>query len=115
MKKLILTLSLLFAVTISANAQERKHIEPEILAKKEVAILNESVELTGTQAADLYRLFEQKYKTLEDKSLSAERKAEFNRIVDMKIQATLTESQNKAYIANKEKISKMMSDLQTSK
>lgn len=114
MKKLIFTLSLFFALTLSASAQDSK-MSPEALAKKEVTTLSEIVGLTGSQPADLYRLFEQKYQTLADKNLSAERKAEVNRIVELKLQATLTEEQNKKYAAGKAEYDKVMSQAVQSK
>lgn len=109
MKKLFFTLSLLFALTLTASAQDRK-MAPEALAKKEVSTLSELVGLTDTQVADLYRLFEQKYQILADQNLSAERKAEVNRIVGLKLEATLTGDQNKKYAETKAKLEKVMSE-----
>lgn len=114
MKKLFFTLSLLFAFAINASAQDSK-MSAEALAKKEVSTLSELVGLTGTQTTDLYRLFEQKYQTLADKNLSAERKTEVIRIVELKLQATLTEEQNKKYAAGKAEYDKVMSQSTQSK
>lgn len=114
MKKLFFTLSLLFALTLTASAQDSK-MTPEALAKKEVSTLSELVGLTDTQVADLYRLFEQKHQMLADKNLSAERKAEVNRIVGLKLEATLTGEQNKKYAAAKETLDKVMSEATQSK
>lgn len=105
MKKLFFTLTLLFALSVGANAQEKK-AAPEVLAKNELSALDEAVGLTGQQQADLYRLFEQKYKTLADASLSDERKAEFARIADLKVQATLTGDQNQKLEANRKSYEK---------
>ncbi len=94
MKKLIFVLTLLFAFTINANAQE-KRTSVEENATKETAMITQTAGLTKTQSEDLYRLFEMKYRTLEDPSLSVERKEEFLKIVMLKIQASLNEEQMK--------------------
>jgi hypothetical protein len=101
MKKLIFVLTLLFAFTINVNAQETK-ISVEDTARKEAGLLAETVGLSTSQTNDFYRLFEMKYRTLEDKSLSVERKKEFLNIVMMKVQATLTEVQMKKLEGNAE-------------
>lgn len=114
MKKLFFTLSLIFALSLSANAQDKK-APVEVLAKKEVAALTEMIGLTGDQQADLYRLFEQKYRTLNDATLSNERKAEFVRVADLKLQATLTGDQIQKLEANRKEYDKLKSSLSESK
>ena len=114
MKKLFFTLSLIFALSLSASAQDKK-ASVEALAKKEVAALTDLIGLTGDQQTDLYRLFEQKYKTLNDATLSNERKTEFTRIVDLKLQATLTGDQIKKLEANRKEYDKLKSALSESK
>ena len=99
MKKLIFVLTLLFAFTLNVNAQD-KNSSIENNATKETAMLTETAGLSKSQSEDLYRLFEMKYRTLEDKSLSVERKQEFLKIVMMKVQATLNEEQMKKLEAN---------------
>lgn len=94
MKKLLFILTMIFAFSLNANAQESKLTAQE-KAKKEAAMLATTVGLTDSQQEDFYRLFEMKYQTLEDKELSAERKKEFLNIVMMKIQATLDSNQMK--------------------
>ena len=110
MKKLILILTLIFAFTLNANAQDAK-ISIEDNAKKEAAMLAETVGLSETQTQDFYRLFEMKYRTLEDKELSAERKQEFLNVVMMKIQATLDEGQMKKLEANTELLNRIKKDI----
>ena len=100
MKKIIFILTLLFAFTINANAQDSKTTTAQDKAKKEAASLAQTVGLTETQTEDFYRLFEMKYNTLEDKNLSQERKTEFLNIVMMKVQATLDEKQMKKLESN---------------
>lgn len=101
MKKIIFIVTLLFAFTLNANAQESKSSAQDN-AKKEAAMLARVVGLTDSQTEDFYRLFEMKYQTLEDKNLSAERKNEFLNIVMMKVQATLNGDQMKKLEANTE-------------
>jgi hypothetical protein len=114
MKKLFFTLSLIFALSLSANAQDRKAV-PQELAKKEVSTLAEMVGLTSQQTEDLYRLFEQKYVTLADPAMSAERKAEMSRIVDMKLEATLTGAQIEKLKANKKEYEALKTSLTAGK
>lgn len=114
MKKLFFTLSLIFALSLSASAQDKK-ASVEALAKKEVAALTEMIGLTGEQQTDLYRLFEQKYRTLNDATLSNERKVEFARVADLKLQATLTGDQIQKLEANRKEYDKLKSALSESK
>ena len=107
MKKLFLTLSLFFALSIGVNAQVTK-IDPVQAAKKEVAVLSDIVGLTDQQTTDLYRLYEQKYQLLADPQMSAERISEMNRIVELKVQATLTQEQNKKFTEGKQRFDKIM-------
>ncbi len=109
MKKLLFTLSLIFALSFTASAQERK-ADPKELAKKEASILNETVKLTDKQVTDLTRLFEMKYEMFQDNTLSAERISEFKKAVDLKIQATLTSEQLKTYLASQEKYNKLVQE-----
>jgi len=99
MKKLIFVLSLLFAFTINANAQDKSQTAVDN-ATKEAAMLQEATGISNTQTTDLQRLFEMKYQTLEDKNLSAERKQEFLKIVMLKIEASLTPEQMQKLNAN---------------
>lgn len=101
MKKLIFILTLIFAFTFNVNAQDKK-ASLEEKAKKEASMLAETVGLNDTQTEDFYRLFEMKYRTLEDATLSAERKTEFLNIVLLKTQASLSEAQLKKLEANTE-------------
>lgn len=106
MKKLIFVLSLIFATTLNVNAQDTK-LSIEDNAKKEAAMLAETVGLTETQTQDFYRLFEMKYQTLADKELSTERKQEFLNIVMLKIQASLDEKQMKKLEADTELLARI--------
>ena len=104
MKKLIAALTLLLAFTISSNAQNKKSTTAEkVIEKKEMESVEKSKKdteelttylgLNDTQNKDFYRLFEQKYRTLEDKNLSVERRKEVSRIIEAKIRASLDVNQ----------------------
>lgn len=104
MKKLIFILTLVFALNV--NAQETK-LSIEDNAKKEAAMVAETVGLTTTQTDDLYRLFEMKYRTLADENLTIERKQEFLNIVMLKIQASLDGKQLQKLEANTELLNRI--------
>lgn len=102
MKKFIAALTLMLAFTINANAQEKKELTSAEKAKNEAVALSQFLGLNDTQTADFQRLFEQKHKTFEDKTLSQERKAEVSRIIEMKIAATISDDQMNKLRQNKE-------------
>jgi hypothetical protein len=89
MKKLIAVVTLLLAFSINANAQDKTELTSTDKGTKEAAMLTEYLGLNETQNADFARLFIQKHTTLEDKTLSAERKQELSRVIDAKIRASL--------------------------
>lgn len=107
MKKLIAALTLALAFTINANAQDKKstvnadkaktqstqQLSAGEKAKNEATELAQFLGLNETQKADFQRLFEQKHRTLEDATLSQERRNEVSRIVELKIRATLDGNQ----------------------
>ncbi len=101
MKKIIFIATLLFAFTLTANAQQDKKTAQEY-ARSEATLLAQTVGLNETQTQDFYRLFEMKYQTLADNNLSIEKKKEFLNIVMMKVQATLDAGQMKKLEANTE-------------
>jgi len=102
MKKFIAALTLLLAFSINANAQDKKELTSAEKGKKEAVALAQYLDLNETQTADFQRLFEQKHRTLEDKTLSQDRRAEVSRIIEMKIRATLTEAQMEKLQVNKD-------------
>lgn len=114
MKKLFFTLTLIFGLSLSASAQNQK-AAPEVLAKQELSALNEMIGLSDQQQTDLYRLFEHKYKTLADPTLSTERKTEFARVADLKLQATLNGDQNQKLAAKRNEYDKVRNSLSESK
>lgn len=95
MKKLLFIFTLLFAFSISANAQDKKiatvqaKIVPADLAKKDATDITNLLSLDGTRSQDFYNLFYQKYQTLASESLSAERRASLKNIIEAKIRASV--------------------------
>lgn len=96
MKNLLGALVLFLAFTVNASAQETfKKVDEKVEAKTNLAALSEVVPVQGTLSEDLFRLFEYKHRNLNE-NLSTDRKAELARIIEMKLRATLSESQMKS-------------------
>ncbi|WP_284651408.1 hypothetical protein [Flavobacterium terrisoli] len=93
MKKFIAALTLLLAFSINANAQDKKELTSTEKGKQEAVALAQYLDLNETMTADFARLFEQKHRTLADKTLSQERRAEVSRVIEAKVAATLTDAQ----------------------
>jgi hypothetical protein len=102
MKKFIAALTLLLAFSINANAQDKKELTSAEKGKKEAVALSQYLDLNETMTSDFERLFEQKHRTLEDKTLSQERRSEVARIIEMKIRATLSDAQMEKLTSNKD-------------
>lgn len=95
MKNLLGALALFLAFTVNVNAQEFKKVEEKVEAKLNLTALSEVISLEqGTLKQDLFRLFEYKYKNLNE-NLSADKKAELAKIIELKLRATLTDDQMK--------------------
>ena len=93
MKNLLGALVLFLAFTVNASAQESFKIEDEkIEAKANLEALAKVITLEGTLSQDLLGLFEYKYRNLNE-NLSAEKKAELAKIIELKLRATLDEKQ----------------------
>jgi hypothetical protein len=91
MKNLLGALVLFLAFTVNASAQETfKKVDEKVEAKTNLTALSEVVTLQGTLSEDLFRLFEHKYRNLNE-NLSAEKKAELAHIIEMKLRATLSD------------------------
>lgn len=102
MKKVFFVFSLFLAFSFSMSAQEKKVITAQEAAKKDAVELASLVHLDDQMTESFFRLFETKYQILEDKSLSAERKAELEKVIEAKIKTTLTEKQMSILESNKE-------------
>ena len=93
MKNLLGALVLFLAFTINASAQESfKKVDEKIEAKANLEALSKVITLERTLSEDLLHLFEYKYRNLNE-NLSADKKAELARIIEMKLRATLDEKQ----------------------
>lgn len=102
MKKFIAALTLLLAFSINANAQDQKELTPAEKGKIDAVALSQYLDLNEKTTADFQRLFQQKHKTLGDKTLTQERRAEVSKIIELKIRATLSEAEMEKLQANKE-------------
>ena len=108
MKNLLGALVLFLAFTVNASAQETfKKVDEKVEAKSNLAALSEIVPVQGTLSEDLFRLFEYKYRNLNE-NLSAERKVELAKIVELKLRATLSESQMKSIEAKPGLLNKLI-------
>lgn len=105
MKKLIAVLTLFFAFVVHSNAQDKKVSEDA--SRADAVKLTEFVGLNATQEDDFTRLFQMKYKVLNDPSASIDSKKEMTRIVEMKIRATLNSDQLQRLDANPELFAKL--------
>jgi hypothetical protein len=102
MKKIFFVFAFFLAFSFSMSAQEKSAPTAQESAKKDAVELANLVHLDAQMTENFFRLFETKYQILEDKSLSAERKAELEKVMEAKIRATLTEKQMSILEANKE-------------
>lgn len=98
MKKLVFIVTLLFAFSSAATAQNKKTAvaatvgvkqSPEVAATKDANDLKALLSLNDTRTLDFYNLFKMKYETLAVPDLSAERKTELKSIIDQKIRASV--------------------------
>lgn len=91
MKKIVSIFVFLLAFTFNANAQEKsfKRVDEQVEANKNLTALKEVIQLDATKSADMFRLFEYKYRNLNE-NLSEERKASLTKIMEMKLRASFT-------------------------
>ena len=107
MKKIVAIFSFILAFTLNANAQDQKLSGAE-LAKKEAHDFKEYVGLTPTQEVDLIRLFEHKYRVLQDVSIPDARKTEMKNSVMAKINASITTEQQEKLAKNPELLERLV-------
>ena len=109
MKNLLGALALFLAFTVNVSAQEFKKVEEKVEAKLNLTALSEVISLEqGTLKQDLFRLFEYKYRNLNE-NLSEDKKADLAKIIELKLRATLTDDQMKA-IEKKEGLLKKLTN-----
>lgn len=93
MKNLLGALVLFLAFSMNASAQEKfRKVDEKVEAKTNLEALSQVIQLDAKLSQDLIGLFEYKYRTLNE-NLSAERKAELTKIIELKLRATLTPDQ----------------------
>ncbi|TDP58369.1 hypothetical protein [Flavobacterium dankookense] len=123
MKKIIAVLTLCLAFTLGANAQDKKGLSKEEIAKTEklrkelppeVAGKNDAIELIKYLGLDeknletFARLFTKKYKVLTTEGLTAERKSELAGSIEAKLRAGLTAEQMKKLDQNPELLNRLI-------
>lgn len=106
MKKLIAVFTFMLAFAAGAQAQERK-MSAEESAKLDAIKMAEVLNLPANQQMDFQRLFQMKYEVMNDPKMSAERKKEMARVVDMKIRASLNAEQLAKLDKNPELLAKL--------
>ncbi len=107
MKKLILSVVLGLAFTISANAQDEK-VSGSEKTKKEVYELKDFLDLNDGLTNDLFTLLEMKREVLENLDASDERRKEMVSVVGLKIQASLDAKQLEKLLSNKKLYNKFI-------
>ena len=102
MKKLIAVLTLLFAFTITANAQNKKaaaapvaqeKVSSDAAAKKDVAALIAKVTISESLKNDMYTLMVMKHDALSNPKLTADQKEEVAQKFSRKLLSALTPEQ----------------------
>lgn len=91
MKKLIAALTLLLAFSINANAQDKSFdsLNPTEKGIKQAAELSEYLGLDKIENENFAKLFEYKFRVIDDANATPERKAEMLMAVQGKLRASL--------------------------
>ncbi|HMK07111.1 MAG TPA: hypothetical protein VK476_06255 [Flavobacterium sp.] len=92
MKKLIAVITLLFAVTISAQAQDKK-LTVEQAAKNDVAALVQKVTISESLKSDMYTLMIMKHESLSDETLTEAQRKNISEVFQHKVMSGLTPEQ----------------------
>lgn len=111
MKKIIAVLTLLFAFSINANAQDKSgYVGLNSTEKgiKQAAELSEYLGLDKKMIENFSKLFEQKFQVLESKEISEERKTELSRVIEAKIRGTLDGNQMEKLEKNQDLFNKLI-------
>jgi len=106
MKKLAAIFTFLLAFSLSANAQQ-SGMSADEAAKKDVSELHQVVTLTDSQQQNLVPLFKMKHETMQDATISAERKKEMSRAVASKISSTIDDKQQEKLNSNPELLERL--------
>ena len=94
MKKILTVLLMIFAFSISANAQtEKKELTSEGKAKSDLYDLTKAIDTDSDELLmSVYELFVRKHQTMSDAQISDTEKREFSKNIDAKLKATFSES-----------------------
>jgi hypothetical protein len=101
MKKLLFIITLLFAFSLNASAQEQKVVTPLEKATADVADLSKLVSIESSLQEGFTKLFTMKYEMLQE-NLSDERKQILKQTMVDKIKGSLTPAQLAKLKAKKE-------------
>lgn len=102
MKKLIAVVTLFFAFAVNANAQEDKKMDAVNAAKADAVKMTETLSLSPEQQSSFVNLFVMKHQVMSDVTASDAKKKEVTEVMNAKIRATLTPTQNAALDNNPE-------------
>lgn len=102
MKKLLFIITLLFAFSFNASAQEKKIATPVEKATADVADLAKLVGIESSLQEGFVKLFTMKYEMLQEENLSDERKQILSNVMIDKINTSLTPAQLTKLKAKKE-------------
>ena len=111
MKKIIAALTLLFAFSINANAQDKSGyvgLSSAEKANKQASELSEYLGLDKTTTLNFIPLFEAKFEVLNDKTATKERKTEMSRVVEAKIRGTLDGNQMEKLEKNRDLLDRLI-------
>jgi hypothetical protein len=118
MKKLLFIIALI-TFSFSANAQTSKTLSTEVkdksvvlspaeAAKADAKQVQQLLGLTDSKTQDFIGLFQQKYETMAAKEFSKERRAELSRVIELKLRASLTDTQMQTLEANQDLYKKLI-------
>jgi hypothetical protein len=103
MKKLIALATLLFAFTLSANAQDKKVIVPEEVAKKDLTTLIQKLNINEDLQRDFYTLMVMKHEQLQkNPNMSAADKEKMGKRIEAKMISALNDTQKATFNSDPE-------------
>lgn len=106
MKRFVAIVAVLVAFAFNANAQEKK-MSIEEAAKNDIVALTAKVKIPETLQKDLLTLMTMKHETLEDKTLSAEKKENALKAYEHKLMSALTPQQREQLAKYPELVKKL--------
>ncbi len=120
MKKIIIACFLMLAVSITANAQNKKKtsntetkevvkLTPEQAGKKDGVAISKFLGLDENLTTAFYGLFEMKHRVMQSTTETNDSKKEMSRIVGLKIEASLDSNQLEKLKANNSLYNQLLS------